>query len=152
MCKRKCYHCKQMFDEKDGIQVLKHFICKECYNDYTKTDGYCKEKFLDIVWQTYVEKPNFYQLVAQYDNLVKEYNFTPQGLLYALQYYMKRREWNTDYLLHQAFPSLYYEARDYYIKENKIKQKLGGIDLHKPIEIKGNIKSYKPPLELKWGG
>lgn len=147
MCK--CIYCKKDINDDDYITELRHYIHKNCYNDYIKTDSYCREKFLDIIWQSYTDKPNFHQLSHQYDTLIGLYGFTPQGLLYALQYYIKRKEWNTDYLLYQAFPSLYYEARDYYKQEFKIKNKLSKTKKHNVVDIKGKLKSYVPPLELK---
>lgn len=148
---KKCYICKKSFKEEDITKVLNHNICKNCYPTYIRSEEYLKAKFIDDVWRLYPnEKPNFYQLQHQAEELHELYGFTYGGMSYALEYWLKFNVWNTEYMLHQLFPKAYYEARKYWEQQSKLKQ---SAESHKELDrevevVKANTKSLKPPLAL----
>lgn len=149
MASKKCYVCKKAYNESDMTKVFKHHICPNCLNNYLKSDTYWREKLVDMVWGLYKDKPSIYQLDSQIDDLHNTYKFTYQGMAFALNYYLESNKWDESYLLYQAFPKVYYEARDMYNKRKKIRGSLPqSIEPPKQIQSKANLKNFKPPLPL----
>lgn len=150
MAKKKCYWCKKNIEESKMSKVLTHYICKDCYDEFMKSEQFYKERFIDFVWKLYeVEKPNYHQLESQYDELVNRYSFKPKGMYFALQYWLRLNEWNAEYLLFQVFPQAYYDAEKYFRKQQKISKSIQTTKISTDVEVVRSKQMPKnPPLKM----
>ena len=108
--KETCYVCKTPHKTSEMAYYLNHYVCKDCLDEWLKSEDTQRDLFIDYIWNLYDEEyrvTSLYMTIRkQAEYYHKQYNMKYQGMLLAAKYYIDtlERKWYNEYGLGQLLP------------------------------------------------
>ena len=139
--KEACYVCKKVDKTSHMTHYLGHSFCKDCLSTWLNSEEGQRDSFLDYVWNLYdlsVRTTSRYMTIRkQAEYYHKEYGLKYKGMLLAVKYHVETLEkmWHNEYGLGQVLPKTYFELKELWEQQAKLKQTVTEDNIHKEEKV-----------------
>lgn len=139
--KVECYVCKKTDKTSHMTHYLGHWFCKDCLSTWLNSEEGQRDLFLDYVWNLYdpsVRTTSRYMTIRkQAEYYHKEHGLKYKGMLFAVKYHVEtlERMWHNEYGLGQVLPKTYFELKELWEQQAKLKQTVTKVDMDKEKKI-----------------
>lgn len=139
--KEACYVCKKIDKTSHMTHYLGHWFCKDCLSTWLNSEEGQRDSFLDYVWNLYDPSvrttPRYMTIRKQAEYYHKEYGLKYKGMLLAVKYHVEtlERMWHNEYGLGQVLPKTYFELKELWEQQAKLKQTITKVDMNKEKKI-----------------
>lgn len=143
-----CYVCKQVYKTSDMASYLGHWVCKDCLPTWLNSEDTQRDLFLDYVWNLYDPSvrttPRYMTIRKQAEYYHKEYGLKYKGMLLAVKYHVEtlERMWHNEYGLGQVLPKTYFELKELWEQQAKLKQTVTEDNIHKEEKVMIGRRSH----------
>lgn len=133
-----CYVCHKHDKKQNMTYYLRHYFCPDCLQEWLESEDGQRDVFLDYVWRQY--SPEIRQNPSKYMTIKKQaehyhdiHKFKYKGMLLAVKYHIETLEqkWRDEYGLGQVFPVRYYELKELWEQQAKLKQVVSKANINK---------------------
>ena len=139
--KEACYVCKKVDKTSHMTHYLGHWFCKDCLSTWLNSEEGQRDGFLDYVWNLYDPSvrttPRYMTIRKQAEYYHKEYGLKYKGMLLAVKYHVEtlERMWHNEYGLGQVLPKTYFELKELWEQQAKLKQTVTEDNIHKKKKV-----------------
>lgn len=139
--KEACYICKKVNKTSHMTHYLGHWFCKDCLSTWLNSEEGQRDSFLDYVWNLYDPSvrttPRYMTIRKQAEYYHKEYGLKYKGMLLAVKYHVETLEkmWHNEYGLGQVLPKTYFELKELWEQQAKLKQTVTEDNIHKEEKV-----------------
>lgn len=139
--KESCYVCKKVDKTSHMTHYLGHWFCKDCLSTWLNSEEGQRDSFLDYVWNLYDPSvrttPRYMTIRKQAEYYHKEYGLKYKGMLLAVKYHVEtlERMWYNEYGLGQVLPKTYFELKELWEQQVKLKQIVTEDNIHKEEKV-----------------
>lgn len=139
--KEACYVCKKVDKTSHMTHYLGHSFCKDCLSTWLNSEEGQRDSFLDYVWNLYDPSvrttPRYMTIRKQAEYYHKEYGLKYKGMLLAVKYHVETLEkmWHNEYGLGQVLPKTYFELKELWEQQAKLKQTVTEDNIYKKEKV-----------------
>ena len=139
--KEACYVWKKVDKTSHMTHYLWHWWCKDCLSTWLNSEEGQRDSFLDYVWNLYDPSvrttPRYMTIRKQAEYYHKEYGLKYKGMLLAVKYHVEtlERMWHNEYGLGQVLPKTYFELKELWEQQAKLKQTVTEDNIHKEEKV-----------------
>ena len=133
--------CKRVDKTSHMTHYLGHWFCKDCLSTWLNSEEGQRDSFLDYVWNLYDPSvrttPRYMTIRKQAEYYHKEYGLKYKGMLLAVKYHVEtlERMWYNEYGLGQVLPKTYFELKELWEQQAKLKQTVTEDNIHKEEKV-----------------